>query len=47
MAYLRRLPPEGVPFFRLQVHEKVEISSIRKSSEICDFGLAVTKDQKG
>ena len=32
-------PPKGVPFFRLQVHEKVEISSIRKSRETCDFGL--------
>ena len=38
MAYLERLPPKGVQFFRLQVYEKVEISSIRKSKEICDFG---------
>ena len=32
-------PPKGLPFFRLQVHEKVEISSIQKSRETCDFGL--------
>ena len=29
------------------VYEKVGISSIRKSREIGDFGLAVTEDQKG
>ena len=37
----------ATPIFWYSVCEKLGISSIRKSREIGDFGLAVTKDQKG
>ena len=37
----------ATPLFWYSVYEKVGISSIRKSKEIGDFSLTVTKDQKG
>ena len=37
----------ATPLFWYSVYEKVQISSIRKSKEIGDFSLTVTKDQKG
>ena len=44
---LQQVKKLATPLFWYSVYEKVGISSERKSKEIGDFSLTVTKDQKG
>ena len=43
---LQQVKKLATPLFWYTVYEKVGISSVRKSKEMGDFGLTVTKDQK-
>ena len=46
MAYTGRLRPKGVPFFRLQVHERVGISVVEVYGREGNLSFGLVKGPK-